>query len=106
VCVYASVDVDESDPMASLNMPLGQSVFLVGDSGRIEEVSSSIPLQRAQAEFTAEELAAQHINGGSDESEFIAALERQLGEAEPEGHSAISGFTIIDTLGTRTLSAE
>jgi hypothetical protein len=40
----------------------------VGDSGRIEEVPSSIPLWQAQAGFTAEEFAAQHTNGGSDES--------------------------------------
>src|SRR4051812_5764205 len=41
--VYEPVDVDESDPMAFLDMPVGQSVFLVGDSGRIKEVSSSVP---------------------------------------------------------------
>jgi hypothetical protein len=53
--VYAPVDVDESDPMAFLDMPVGRSVFMIGDSGRIQEVSSSVPPQQAEAEFTAEE---------------------------------------------------
>src|SRR5918998_5566604 len=53
--VYAPVDVDESDPMAFLDMPVGRSVFLVGDSGRIEEVSSSIPPQQAVDQFMAKE---------------------------------------------------
>ena len=57
--VYAPVDVDESDPMAFLDMPVGRSVFLVGDSGRIEEVSSSVPPLQAQARFAAAEHATQ-----------------------------------------------
>jgi hypothetical protein len=95
--VYAPVDVDESDPMAFLDMPVGRSVFLVGDSGRIEEVSSSVPPQQAEAEFTAQELADQQANGESDESESMAEFERQFGQAESEDPSAISSFTMIDT---------
>ncbi|GAA2131579.1 hypothetical protein GCM10009727_24070 [Actinomadura napierensis] len=62
--VYAPVDVDETDPMAFLDMPVGRSVFLVGDSGRIEEVSSSIPPQQAEERFTARERAARSSDGG------------------------------------------
>jgi hypothetical protein len=55
--VYAPVEVDESDPMAFLEMPVGRSVFLVGDSGRIEEVSSSVPPPQAIDRFVAQERA-------------------------------------------------
>ncbi len=55
--VYAPVEVDESDPMAFLDMPVGRSIFLIGDSGRIVEVSSSIPPQQARALFNEQERA-------------------------------------------------
>jgi hypothetical protein len=51
--VYAPVEIDESDPMAFLDMPVGRSIFLIGDSGRIEEVSSSVPPQQALDRFMA-----------------------------------------------------
>lgn len=41
--VYAPVDVDTSDLVAFLQMPVGRAVFLIGDSGRIQQVSSSTP---------------------------------------------------------------
>ncbi|MYV60987.1 hypothetical protein GTW37_17355, partial [Streptomyces sp. SID4931] len=44
--VYAPVDVDDSDPMAFLDMPVGRSVFMVGDTGRIKEVTSATPPDR------------------------------------------------------------
>jgi hypothetical protein len=53
--VYAPVEVDDSDPMAFLDIPVGRSVFLIGDSGRIEEMSSSIPPQAAVDQFMARE---------------------------------------------------
>jgi hypothetical protein len=40
-CVYAPEGDDESDPMVFQDAPVRRSVFLVGDSERIEEVSSS-----------------------------------------------------------------
>ncbi|MEU6564486.1 hypothetical protein [Nocardia nova] len=55
--VFAPVEVDDSDPMAFLDIPVGRSIFLVGDSGRIVEVSSSIPPQQARALFNEEERA-------------------------------------------------
>jgi hypothetical protein len=94
--VYAPVDVDESDPMAFLDMPVGRSVFLVGDSGRIEEVSSSVPPLQAQARFAAAEHAAQPANGASEEAQFMAEFERQFNEAASEGAPAIASFTMVD----------
>ena len=93
--VYAPVDVDESDPMAFLDMPVGRSVFLVGDSGRIEEVSSSVPPQQAEAEFTAQERAAQQVDGESDEE--MADFERQFRPGEFEDPAVTSGSTLVDT---------
>jgi hypothetical protein len=95
--VYAPVDVDESDPMAFLDMPVGRSVFLVGDSGRIKEVSSSVPPRQARDQFIVDELAPDHIDDGSDEAQFIAELERQFTRAASEGSSPIADFTIVDT---------
>lgn len=95
--VYAPVTIDESDPMAFLDMPVGQSVFLVGDSGRIEEVSSSVPPQQAQDRFTAKERATQHTHSGSDESQFMAEFERQFRQIASQGPPVISGFSIVDT---------
>lgn len=92
--VYAPVDVDESDPMAFLDMPVGRSVFLVGDSGRIEESSSSVPPQQAHDRFAAEERARQHGGPGeSGEALFMAEFERGFREAEAEGPPVISSFT-------------
>ncbi|ODQ91828.1 hypothetical protein [Mycolicibacterium flavescens] len=95
--VYAPVEVDESDPMAFLDMPVGRSVFLVGDSGRIEEVSSSIPPQQAQAEFAAAELSGQGRNGDTSAADFMAEFERQFHEAAGDGDPAIASFTVVDT---------
>src|SRR4051794_22524129 len=94
--VYAPVEVDESDPMAFLDMPVGRSIFLVGDSGRIQEVSSSIPPQQAQAEFAAQELAA-HDTDVEAESDFISELERQFDHAEFGESTGLSAFADTGT---------
>ncbi|XVS61017.1 hypothetical protein ACQPYE_22195 [Actinosynnema sp. CA-299493] len=83
--VYAPVEVDESDPMAFLDLPVGRSVFLVGDSGRIEETSSSVPPGQAEDEFTAEERAANDLV----DVEWAAVRLQAEGE--------IQSFTIVDT---------
>lgn len=107
--VYAPVDVDESDPMAFLDMPVGRSVFLVGDSGRIEEVSSSVPPQVAQDSFTARERAAGSSQAGlgSEEhmAEFIRWLEQDGGQ-EGRDEPAISSFTIVGGETDDTAAAE
>jgi hypothetical protein len=95
--VYAPVDVDDSDPTAFLQMPVGRSVFLVGDSGRIEEVSSSVPPQRAVDEFMAKEQMVQPNGGSSDEADFMAEFERQFREAASDGAPAFESFTVVDT---------
>jgi hypothetical protein len=95
--VYAPVDVDDSDPMAFLDMPVGRSVFLVGDSGRIEEVSTSIPPRQAHEQFMAQEAASRHVERASGENDFAAELERELSELSAEGPPTISGFTIVDS---------
>ncbi|MEU4678587.1 hypothetical protein [Micromonospora sp. NPDC023737] len=94
--VYAPVTVDETDPMAFLDMPVGRSVFLVGDSGRIEEVSSSIPPQHSQDRFTVQEIANGHASAGSDESQFMAEFERAFHQAAAGQPSAVSSFTVVD----------
>lgn len=55
--VYAPVEVDESDPLSFLDIPVGRAVFLIGDSGRIEESSSSVPPPVARERFIQQELA-------------------------------------------------
>jgi hypothetical protein len=88
--VYAPVEVDESDPMAFLEMPVGQSVFLVGDSGRIEEVSSSVPPQHAIDRFMAQE------RGGAPEAQFMAEMERSFNELASQHPPAVSSFAVVD----------
>jgi hypothetical protein len=93
--VYAPVEVDESDPMAFLEMPVGRSVFLVGDSGRIEEVSSSVPPQQAVAQFMSGEPTRGDAGRGSDAAEFMTEFERQFNAAASDGAPAIADFTIV-----------
>lgn len=100
--VYAPVEIDDSDPMAFLDIPVGRSIFLVGDSGRIEEVSSSIPPQQARDQFSAQEPAprpngvAAPKGGPSDEAAFMAEFERQFRLAAAEDPSVVADFTIVD----------
>ncbi|QKG19754.1 hypothetical protein [Actinomadura verrucosospora] len=93
--VYAPVDVDESDPMAFLDMPVGRSVFLVGDSGRIEEVSSSVPPHQAQDRFTARERAAGPTGRGMDADEYMADFVRWLEQDGPPDDDGPDGIRIV-----------
>ncbi|MFI0479447.1 hypothetical protein [Actinomadura sp. 9N215] len=101
--VYAPVDVDESDPMAFLNMPVGRSVFLVGDSGRIEEVSSSVPPQYAHERFAARERSTgtaagrkRATDGGATGADaYMAEFVQWLEQDGPSGQPGISGFSIV-----------
>lgn len=103
--VYAPVDVDESDPMSFLDMPVGRAVFLVDDSGRIEESSTSIPPRQAHERFMAGEAAAgsghaatdHNADAASDDKEFLAALEQHFSDLNEQGPPTISGFSIVDT---------
>ncbi|OBF37350.1 hypothetical protein A5719_22125 [Mycolicibacterium peregrinum] len=94
--VYAPVEVDESDPMAFLDIPVGRSSFLVGDSGRIEEVSSSIPPQQARAQFNATERGAAPALRPADDAAFMAEFEKQFNAAAGDSPTPIADFTVVD----------
>jgi stress response protein SCP2 len=91
--VYAPVEVDESDPMAFLNMPVGRSVFMVSDLGRIKETSTSIPPQQAEGLFTAEEAYVRRMPA---EERFMADFRDEFMRLDSEsgGAAGISSFTI------------
>ncbi|MEV6128911.1 hypothetical protein AB0M05_19065 [Streptomyces violaceusniger] len=91
--VYAPVDVDESDPMAFLDMPVGRAVFLVSDVGRIKGMPSSVPPQQAEAMFTAEEA---YVRRRLAEERFMADLRDEVMRLDraSEGSAGISSFTI------------
>ncbi|POX64862.1 hypothetical protein C3492_03750 [Streptomyces sp. Ru62] len=91
--VYAPVDVDESDPMAFLDMPVGRSVFLVSDVGRVKETSSAIPPQQAEDMFAAEEA---YVRRKPAEERFMADLRDEVMrlDSASEGSAGISSFTI------------
>ncbi len=77
--VYAPVEIDMDDPMAFLNMPVGRSVFLIGSSGRIEEVNSSVPPEVARRQFAEHEAAVgTHSQTSSVDTEAIARKAGQL----------------------------
>ncbi|HEX6684428.1 MAG TPA: hypothetical protein VF062_16620 [Candidatus Limnocylindrales bacterium] len=94
--VYAPVEVDETDPMSFLDIPVGRSVFLVGDSGRIEEASSSEPPGQAEARFATQERANRSApslpDGMDDDVDDVDGFEWMLRRLQDEGH--ISGYTI------------
>lgn len=84
--VYVPVQVDTSDPMAFLDMPVGRAVFLIGDSGRIEQVSSSTPPQVARRRFADQERTfAQR-----------AAVTAQSGIAIPKSQEGMRYFVTSD----------
>jgi hypothetical protein len=91
--VYAPVDVDDSDPMAFLDMPVGRSVFLVGDTGRVKETSSAVPPQLAEAMFTAEEA---YVRRRLDGEQFMADLRDEVARlsAGAENPAGIASFTV------------
>lgn len=94
--VYAPVDVDEDDPMAFLDMPVGRSVFLVSDVGRIKEVSSSVPPGVAEMMFAAEEAYVRRPVGADPfATEFWAEFERLSGAADGEG-AVVADVTFVD----------
>lgn len=105
-CVYSPVDVDESDPFAFLEMPVGQPIFLVGDSGRIKLVSSSTPPQIAQDEFVFEELAARPAAPGSEAAAFMTQFELAFRDAAADGPPAFQGFHHVPADDEEATAAE
>jgi hypothetical protein len=91
--VYAPVEVDDSDPAAFLDMPVGRSVFLVGDTGRVKEVAGAVPPPQAEALFTAEEA---YVRRGPEGELFLAALRDEVERlgGGPGGPAGIASFTV------------
>ncbi|MFE7576819.1 hypothetical protein ACFU5Z_19000 [Streptomyces sp. NPDC057521] len=94
--VYAPVDVDDSDPLAFLDMPVGRSVFMVGDTGRVKEVTSAIPPGQAEALFTGEEA---FVRRPPAEEAFMNDLKAEFErlDARSGQPGAVAGFTVVGT---------
>lgn len=92
--VYAPVHVDTSDPMDFLDMPVGRAVFLVGDSGRIEQTSSSTPPQVARQRFAEQERALAHRDPAAFMAEFADAFHTADSTVARE-------FTLVDDTAQR-----
>ncbi|BDE14040.1 MULTISPECIES: hypothetical protein [Mycobacterium] len=91
--VYAPVEVDASDPIAFLGMPVGRAVFVVGDCGRIEQVSSSTPPQAARRGCAEQErvLAQRRVDG----DDLMGQLADAFGAVSGRQPSA-AGLTLVD----------
>lgn len=94
--VYAPVDIDDSDPMAFLDLPLDRSVFLISDVGRIKEVTTAIPPEQARTLFTAEEA---FVRRAPVEESFMNSLKEEFErlDALSGRPSAIADFTVVST---------
>ncbi|MEZ0363588.1 hypothetical protein ACAG26_07760 [Mycobacterium sp. pUA109] len=94
--VYAPVELDTNDPMSFLDMPVGRAVFLIGDSGRIEQVSSSIPPQVARQRFADQERMLARQTASTDSGEVLAQFADAFGAAGSGRRPAARGFSIVD----------
>ncbi|WP_157187586.1 hypothetical protein [Nocardia vinacea] len=74
--VYAPVDIDDSDPWAFLDMPVGRAIFMVGDSGRIKQTSSSVPPKVSHDQMIEEERAARDQGSESDAAFDLSGIRR------------------------------
>ncbi|OBA78592.1 hypothetical protein A9W99_23260 [Mycobacterium sp. 1164966.3] len=74
----------------------GTSVFLVGDSGRIEQVSSSTPPEVAREHFAEQERALAQRAAGGDSRKFMFELADAFADASNGGPRVATGFTIVD----------
>ncbi|MFB7945508.1 hypothetical protein ACFC6L_11340 [Kitasatospora phosalacinea] len=102
--VYAPVEVDDSDPTAFLeSLPVGRSVFLVGDLGRIREASTSLPPNVLRERFRAEEAFIRRV----PEEESLRDEEAELWAAatEPPGGPAspATSYTVVNRPAETTL---
>lgn len=102
--VYAPVDVDLSDPMKFLQMPVDRTVFLISDSGRIKETSTSVPPRRAHEEFLAEQRADEGTVDTdairADASRLLDPIVQQLSQIAPPGWQRLEAVFSV------TVSAE
>jgi hypothetical protein len=101
--VYAPVEVDESDPMAFLDLPIGRSVFLVSDLGRIKELTSSIPPRQAHGLFTAEEA---FVRRATAEERFMAGFRDEVMRLDAGHGPAVGSFTVVGDPPEEVLAAK
>lgn len=103
--VYAPVDVDESDPMAFLDLPVDSAVFLVSDLGRIKQTSTAIPPRDANAIFSAEEA---FVRRGTVEEEYMEEFKDEVMRPGPGdlAGAGIASFTIVDTAPDDVMAAK
>lgn len=94
--VYQPVRVDTSDPDAFLAMPVDRAVFLVGDSGRIEQTSSSTPPQLARQRFVERERALAHAGQSGDADEFMTDFAESFSQRLDVGRPVARDFTMVD----------
>ncbi|MGW4816833.1 hypothetical protein ACWEPB_35035 [Kitasatospora cineracea] len=91
--VYAPVEVDDGDPAAfPESLPVGRSVFLVGDLGRIREATTSLPPRVLRERFRAEEAFIRRVPDGEslrDEEADLWAAATQLPGAPPAAPTAV-----------------
>ncbi|MEU3493428.1 hypothetical protein ABZ747_08005 [Kitasatospora cineracea] len=91
--VYAPVEADDGDPAAFPgSLPVGRSVFLVGDLGRIREATTSLPPRVLRERFRAEEAFIRRVPDGEslrdEEADLWAAATRPPG-APPAAPTAV-----------------
>lgn len=94
--VYQPVRVDTGDPDAFLAMPVDRAVFLVGDSGRIEQTSSSTPPQLARQRFVERERALARQSESADSAEFMTEFAESFNRASNSGQPVAGEFTTVD----------
>lgn len=94
--VYAPAEAETGDPTDFSAIPAGRAVFLISDSGRIEQVPSSPPPPVARARFAEQErvLASRAPADGAAGllDEFADAFAAASGGREP----AVVGFEVVD----------
>ncbi|MEO3828478.1 hypothetical protein [Actinomadura sp. B10D3] len=94
-CVYASLDADENNPVAFRDSPMARLVFLVGESGLVEEVSSSDPPPDARDQSTARERVPRPPRAGLNADEYMEDFARWLAEDGPDDRAAVDDFHIV-----------
>jgi hypothetical protein len=94
--VYEPVHVDTDDPNAFLMMPVDRAVFLIGDSGRIEQTSSSMPPQLARQRFAEREHALASRRQFTRPEDFITDLAESFNQVSTGHQSVASDFTMVD----------
>jgi hypothetical protein len=91
------VQIDDSDPLTFLDLPIGRAVFLVGDSGRVEETSTSIPPEQGHKRFIAREIAVRRANGASDEIVGVSAPDERSSPLGAKQRSSAIEFSIAES---------